>query len=662
MSLQGKIIEYVDHGKFICAYVQEDLGKRLRLLNQNSREVNLPLARLVHQNSQAIVGGSKEELLAVLKQTAVNRQAMTSEVRLQEIWELACDENTPDFAPRFLTELCFGAATGDDHEAAFLRCVFEDKLFFKYRDGRVLVHAPEVVEQLRLRQKKEEEKQAFIEHSAKGLAEIMQGDESVDWPERGRCLYLLQQYYLLGNEAEESELARELLNEAGLTRPHDPYFLLIKAGFWQRDENIPLLRYGFPTAFSEEALAQVGQLPKSDAQTMLDERRKDFRDLDLFTIDGPLTRDYDDALHLEKKGDNYLVGIHIADVARYVKPGDPLFEEALARGTSLYFPAAVVPMLPPEISEGVCSLIAGEDRAAMSFMVTISPQAEVLDFDIVASVVRVKRQLTYAEVDAAADTDPVFKVLVDLTKKLQAKRVAAGALILSVPDVNISLDDEGCPDVSLSPVDAPGRSLVAELMVLANSLGARYVADREAAGLFRGQAPPRKLMLHGASADFYTIYRQRKFLSRGQLTTAPKPHSGVGVMQYTTLTSPIRRLLDLIMQHQLGSLIRGKGEFFEQREMEEMVPVILSRQTKANLVRQQRHRYWLLKYLENKVGERLDALVLERGPKRINLVLSDILMDVDLPPSQGVSVAPGATVQVKIAQVSPLDNILRLEW
>jgi len=303
-----------------------------------------------------------------------------------------------------------------------------------------------------------------------------------------------------------------------------------------------------------------------------------------------------------------------------------------------------------------------QDRAALSILVTLSPDAEVLDFSMVPSVVRVKTRRTYGEVDQVADSDPVIRTMLRLAGRLQERRIRAGALVLPVPDVNISLDRAGAIKVNLAPVDTPGRCLVAEFMVLANSLGAQYLADREVVGLFRCQDQPKRLLVQGKGADFFLTYRQRKYLSPGRLVTTPQPHSGVGVMQYTTLTSPIRRLLDLVMQHQLSALLRGQGQLFSQRELEEIAGIIQSLQTRANLVGQLRHRYWLLKYLEGKVGSRLAALVLERGPNRVKVVLVDLLLESELPARPAMRLEPGATVQVLVARVDPLDNLLRLEW
>lgn len=661
MGLQGKIIEYVDNGKFLCAYVQEESGNRLRLLNQNSREVSLPLARVVHENSKP-VALAREQLLALLKETADHRLALMVEVRLEDIWELASAESDADFPPVFLAELCFGAGTGDDQVAALLRCVFSDRLFFKYRDGRIIVHPAAVVEELRGRQEKEQEKENFLEHSGQALALLMAEQEPGDWPGRERCLEMVEDFFLRGSEATESTMAREVLKKARLTRPHDPYWVLVRSGLWQHDENIGLRRYEVPVAFSDEVLARARQLAPPSAAELLAEGRRDLRELDLFTIDGPLTRDYDDALHLEEQGGNFLVGIHIADVSRFVAPGDPLFDAARRRGTSLYFADDQVPMLPPEISEGLCSLLVDQDRAALSFLVTLSPDGEVLDFSIVPSVVRVKRQRTYSDVDLVAESDQVIKTMLRLAGCLQERRIRAGALILPVPDVNIKLGKDGEVGVTLAPVDTPGRCLVSEFMVLANSLGAQYLADREIVGLFRCQDQPKRLLLQGKGADFFLTYRQRKYLSPGRLVTTPQPHSGVGVMQYTTLTSPIRRLLDLVMQHQLIAVLRGQGQLFSQRELEETAGIIQSLQTRANLVGQLRHRYWLLKHLEGKVGSRIAALVLERGPNRVKVVLVDMLLESELPTRPAMGLEPGVTVQVLVAKVDPLDNLLRLEW
>ena len=146
------------------------------------------------------------------------------------------------------------------------------------------------------------------------------------------------------------------------------------------------------------------------------------------------------------------------------------------------------------------------------------------------------------------------------------------------------------------------------------------------------------------------------------LLTTPKIHSGIGAPQYTTVTSPLRRLLDLVMQIQISSLIRGEGIYFTKKDMKHFGSVILTTLEKANLAKLLRQRYWILKYLETKAGERIPATVIEHGPRRVHLFLEQFLLDVDLALNQAFKVSAGDTILVKLAKIDPLSNILRVEW
>ncbi|MDA3970731.1 MAG: ribonuclease catalytic domain-containing protein, partial [Desulfobulbaceae bacterium] len=395
-----------------------------------------------------------------------------------------------------------------------------------------------------------------------------------------------------------------------------------------------------------------------------DETRVDLRNLPLLTIDAESTRDLDDALHVERKGENYVVGIHIADVSQYVKPNSILFATARERVTSLYMADRQIPMLPPELSEDACSLIAGVDRPAISSLVELTPRGEVVHSRIVRSVVNVKRRLSYDEVLEllADDGDEEVKILSDLAQNLLLRRVENGAVVMPVPDVNISLGEK--VHVTLAESNSLSRTLVAEFMVLANVLGAQYVSSRMEPGLYRSQEPPRQRLYEGVQKDLFLNFKQRRCLSRGHLRTMAMAHSGIGADCYTTITSPIRRFLDLVMQHQLSGMIARKGTPFTEKDCLGFVGNIQNGLGRASRVRIARHRYWLLRYLEEKGGSGtvLDAMVLDVQSRRVQVVLTDILLEGDLPASKGHGVQPGDMIQVKLGRVSSLDNSFKLEW
>lgn len=663
MSFSGKIVEYIEHGKFICALVIGEESGRLRLLNQNGREIKLATARVLHLTAKAFfVGESREDVQRFLRDVSQKRDSLTDQVDLAEIWGVASEEQQTSFKPDFLAGLCFGVDASEDQIAAFLRTIFADRLFFKYRAGLIEVHSPEVVEQLRVKAEKEKEVDELLGRGSAALAMLRKGEDPGPWPERERCLALARDYYLFGNDFAESELARELLKRAKLNGGHEVYFMLVQAGIWGRHENIPVKRYGVPDQFAADILAEAAACSEPELSELVTEGYLDFTDLPLLTIDGELTRDYDDALHVEEKGDNYLVGIHIADVSRYVMPGSLMFTEARSRCTSLYFPEGQIPMLPELLSEGLCSLIVDRVRAATSIMVELSPAGEVVDCRIKASAVKVKRQLSYDEANQMLGTDAELKLLDQLGRILHEKRIKGGALVMPFPDVVIAIDNDDKVKVNLEDGNSGARALIAEFMVLANTLVASYVADREVPGLFRGQDQPNKRLFDGFNRDLFLNFRQRRFLRPAKITTRAKPHSCVGVMQYTTMTSPIRRFLDLVMQLQLMSMVRGQGAIFQEPELNGILADITKAQSRANLVKRLRFRYWLLQYLENMVGERVEVMILDRGKKRVNVVITDLLMEADLPLAQKITSEPGAIVKVKVAQVSPLDDLLKLEW
>jgi exoribonuclease II len=666
MVTTGKIIEYLENGRFVCAFVTECQNKRTRSLNQNGREINLPFSRIVHcstaTHSTAL---NREELIRTLKSTNEKRISLMEKIDLGEIWELASGENSNTFEPAFLAELIFSEEVNDDIVSAFLRCVFSDRLYFKYKEGKIKAHTPEQVEQLRQQMEQEEKKQILIGKGVQFLLKLKDSnnfDAGTDQDCREH-LQMIRDYYLFGNDTEHADTTKQILKEAGFHRHQDPYHILVKAGVWNKNENIPLLRQGLPVGFSLAARQQAEGLLQSNVESLLDDPiRADYTHLSPLTIDGSTTLDFDDALTIEREGENYLVGIHISDVAHYVRPGDPLFQEAMERGTSIYFPEGQIPMLPRHLSQGICSLIQGELRATFSFMILLSPDAEVLRVRIAPSVIRVARRLTYEEADERMGSDPELRILDMLRRKLRNKRIEAGALMLPFPDVNIFVDTNGKVHVSLNPSDTPARTLVSEMMILANSEAARYVADRMAPGLFRAQSAPKQRLIRSDDDSLFLNTRQRKQLARGELLTYAKDHSGLGVSQYTTVTSPIRRLLDLVMQHQLHSLIRRENIRFSEEMCKDFITIITNTLSRANGVKQLRHRYWLLKYLEDRKGQYLDAMVVESGPKRVGLLLTDILMDVDLPAPPGGRPVPESIVKIKVAKIDALENTLQMEW
>ncbi|MGI6657314.1 MAG: ribonuclease catalytic domain-containing protein [Desulfobulbus sp.] len=669
MISPGTLIDYIDGGKFYCAFVTASTDKKIQLINQNGREASLPVSRVLSASSRAYPQpDAREALTALLRERAARRRELAESIALDELWQVLEEEQDQSFEPAFLAELYFGDATDDDHPAALLRAVFADTLFFKFKNGRICAFSAEQVEQLQEQQRLRQERELLVVQAAARIAALMRDAPDPEaCPEEtfSRCLEWIADTVLLGTESEHEQVVRQILQAAGQTAPDAGYAVLVRAGVWDADENLPLLRSDQPVAFDDTCLAAARALVEPEIEILLaDPKRQDLRHLDILTIDGEQTRDYDDALHVRRlENDQIEVGIHITDLTLAVPHNGPLFAEAQERATSIYFPEGDIPMLPPELSLELCSLHQGRIRPAISFLVTLSQSGERIRSEIVPSIIEVKRQLSYEEAEALIEArDPELALLDQVRRQVRQQRVDRGALLLSLPDVNIDISDRADIRVRLSPVDTPARSLVSELMILANGLAAAYLADREAPGLFRSQPPPRKRLLTGVQNSLIDIAQQRRFLSRGELTSHPKPHSGLGLNSYTTITSPIRRFLDLAMQHQLSHMLHGRGILFSGEECKTFAGILSQKLARVNAIRQQRHRYWILRFLEPREGQQVNALVVGQGPKRVNLLLADCLFDVDLPPHTAFPVEPGDTVRIRLARVRPRENTLRVEW
>ena len=224
---------------------------------------------------------------------------------------------------------------------------------------------------------------------------------------------------------------------------------------YMQDPGVDLLSvikdYDLSEGFPEKAERQAGQLAESIPAEEYS-RRRDLREELTVTIDGEDAKDLDDAVSLKKQGNNYLLGVHIADVSHYVREDTALDREALKRGTSVYLTGTVIPMLPKRLSNGLCSLNPREDKLTLSCLMTISPKGEVIDHEIVESVIRSDKRMTYNAVNALlagkevrgfSDFAAMLREMRELSIILREKRKQRGSIDFDLPESKIILNKRG---------------------------------------------------------------------------------------------------------------------------------------------------------------------------------------------------------------------------
>lgn len=658
----GYLIEFFEEKKILCGAVLDLKGDRLHVLAQNSRELTLAAKRVLHAHRADLpANASRQQWLEYLQEVARKREDLKGAINLSELWQVLAEENKP-FTEDDLAELWFGGRATADQVAAMGRALHEDKYYFKHKDGRWLPNPPEVVEQLQERARREEEARQELATAGALLRTAWETGDIPDPEWRARLVALLKEMAVWGEEAPNWQKGRAFLEKAGLTGPDIPFRLLVRLNVFSEDENLDLYRLEVPLEFSPEArrLAQ-GFSAGAAVPDPYERIRLDLTHLECFTIDGERTRDFDDALSLEALEDGWRLGIHIADVSALIKPGDLLDLEAQERGTSIYLPEMRLPMFPEELSENILSLVAQQERPALSFLVDLSPDGEIRSWAIRPSRIRVRRRLTYQEVDQfLADRDETFKILIHLTQRLRARRLAQGGYELKLPEVWVSFNHAGGIHVVIEDQETPSHGLVAEAMVLANWLAARFAAAQGLPAIYRGQPEPREPIHTEAPKDLLALWLDRRKLSRVVMDLTPQPHWGLGLPEYTFATSPIRRYLDLVIHRQILGALSDSPPPYGREDLEKILMTIEPAMRRAGFLKTRRLRYWLLKYLAGQVGQKKEALVVEPVNSRYRLLFPDLLLEAFLTAPASLKLKPGDTVKVRLDKVVPREDLIKL--
>ena len=358
--------------------------------------------------------------------------------------------------------------------------------------------------------------------------------------------------------------------------------------------------YDLPTEFPEKVLNQAVRVGKDVSEADC-AGRLDLRDWQMVTIDGEDAKDLDDAVSLTMKDENYQLGVHIADVTNYVQEKSALDREALKRGTSVYLADRVIPMLPHVLSNGICSLNAGEDRLALSCIMTVSPKGEVIDHQIAETVIRVDKRMSYtgvskvlAEEPEALEEDedfvPMIQKMQELSTILRERRGKRGSIDFDFPETKIELDEKGKP-INIKPYERNSATkIIEDFMLLANETVAEEYFWREVPFLYRTHEVPdeekikklstfinnfgyhihvhdevkpkeiQKLLsqVEGTPEEALISRLTLRSMCQAKYTTDNTGHFGLAAKYYTHFTSPIRRYPDLQIHRIIKENLRGR--------------------------------------------------------------------------------------------------------
>ena len=657
----GIVVEFIDRQKINCAVVLEADRQKLRLLAENNREIKMSEGRLLHASNRSLdLSGGRDRLVAGLKETVRLREALSEKVDIQELWEVLNAEQ--NWIPlHTITELCFPDGADGDHESAVIRAFFKNRLYFKFNQEGFYPYSAEQLVQLRAQAAEALRKHRLIEKGGEWLKRILEGslpdcDRMELSSDEKEFIKILTSYYLYEKESAYADLGKAITAKAGIGDIENLFQAFVKLGVWNSDENLDLYRYGIHTDFPEAVMTLTASLLKSSFPARSPARR-DLGDLRMITIDGQSTLDFDDALSIEDHGDHYFLGVHIADVGHFVETDCAVDREAVMRGSSIYMPDRKIPMLPPELAEGHCSLKAGELRPGISTVIRLSRNADIESYEVFPSLIRVTDQLTYYDVNMIAEENRDISILFQIARKFRQRRLADGAVHISLPEVNVWIDETGELIVNKTNRESPARLLVSEIMIMANWLMAEFLAERKLPAVYRSQPDPRERLFNENGGTLFQNWMQRKFLSRFILSPEPERHSGLGLSAYVTATSPIRKYFDLVTQRQIRS-VYGLNPAYTTTDIEKTIQALEQPMSAVIRIQNRRKRYWLLKYLEKRIGQKEEAIVLARRKGFYLALMTDYMIECALPNTTGLNLKPEDVIQVTIQHVDARKDML----
>ena len=415
--------------------------------------------------------------------------------------------------------------------------------------------------------------------------------------------------------------------------------------------------YDLPEDFSEKISNQVENVSKPVSQADM-AGRLDLRDLQTVTIDGEDAKDLDDAISLTKEGNLYHLGVHIADVSNYVQENSALDHEALNRGTSVYLVDRVIPMLPKQLSNGICSLNQGEDRLTLSCLMTIDEKGTVMDHKIAETVIQVDRRMSYTNVNKiVTDRDEavmkeydgfvdMFDLMKELADILREKRMHRGAIDFDFPETKVILNEAGEP-VDIKPYDRNAATkIIEDFMLIANETVAQDYFWQEIPFLYRTHENPepekiRKLNtfinnfgyhVHVGGDEVHPKELQKllgksedtpeealiarltlRSMKQAKYSVECVGHFGLAAQYYCHFTSPIRRYPDLQIHRIIKETLRGKMTEKRLEHYEKILPEVAKEcsqlERRADEAERETVKLKKVEYMEQRIGQEYEGVI-----------------------------------------------------
>jgi len=670
----GCIVEYMQGNQPVAGFVVEDKSGRLKVLTHTGREAAVPATRLLPWSGPLHEGvTTRSGMEETLRRHVEERARLAAGVDAMALWEMAQGE-VDSAAPEWFAEL-LSQAPPADLVAAVGRALLDLKTHFKLHPPLFHVYPAEEV----ARRMDEAERQRVVERLVTAGRDFVKtlwnlpadrrppslGDAAAE--QRLKEILLAR---IRDPEDKESEAVWRELRKGLPEHPHLALIVAVKWGLVPPHHNFHLDQadYAWGDAWAGPFAADAERMARAVAA--LPEAAE--ADAGFVSIDGPTTRDIDDAFALRRAEGGLALSIAIACPAFAWEFGSELDRAVRDRATSIYLPEGAAHMLPEALATDVFSLRQGLTRPGLVLDFLLSESGAVLERDIRFAPVRVARNITYQAAEAAIAAGEAgetgdgerMALAARLAQALQERRIERGAVLIQRPEPEVVLT--GFPERAVVELQDKGDTpraqvLVSEFMILANEACALWARERGVALLHRTQdmALPRELA--GVWDDPLGIARVVKQMGPTQLEPTPRPHRALGLEAYAPSTSPLRRYPDLINAAQLFGFLRHGAAPWSADDLSAMLPRLSARLDAAAQVQRFRPRYWKLLFVKQNPERFFEAVAVEDCGALLSFSVPELQIFVRAPKELcGDKFIPGQRFALRFGKTDPLMNEIRV--
>jgi exoribonuclease II len=658
---KGTLVEFLHNGERRLAIADRPEGKKHWIAIDSRTQSHTLHPRDITYEVAGMSCKQPAEIEKFSNQVAPNLDPESLEVA----WEMLVEDGEL-IDPPVLADLLYSDRTPVLCYAAHV-LLSDDKIYFKNKkedkyEARSRTQVEELKHQSTVKDQKGREQQGFIDRVQQQLA-----GTPVEWADTDKQRLEVFEKYVLNPDLPPQKLG-EYLKALNLSQTQQSVFgLLVDLGWWSVHENLHLRRTQAPVHFSNQMQTVAHELLTNPPVDLDLAHRLDLTHHKVYTIDDASTQEIDDGLSLEVLPDGrHKLWIHIADPTRLLSPEDRFDLEARKRSVTIYLPTGMIPMFPPELATGPMSLRQGQICCAISFGVILDSTGAVEEYEITTSTIKPTYRLTYEDVEEMLQLripgEDEIETIAQASKLRTKWRLSQGSININMPESTVKIYGD---EVSIELIeDNRARKLVAEMMILAGEVAAKYGQDHNLPLPYRGQPqpelPPEEelILIPVGPARSCAV---RRCMPRSEMSTSPSRHAGLGLNTYSQVTSPIRRYTDLISHFQIKAHLRGDELPFTVERLQEVMLGLGTNIYEANMLERQTNRYWTLEYFNRSTEREWDAIFLRwlREDESLALIMiEDLGIELAMKFPRWADI--GERIQVQVVLVDPRQDIIHL--